>query len=216
MQAAAIGFRAKTGHAIAVALCGAVDEPALVWRRDVSLVDPAVPETSQPYHAVMDLPWPQALAAAERFVSAIEVVAADLLGTLVRELRSNGFAVRGIGVVGSPDRKLEKIGNPHIRAHGAEGVLFRRVLEKAAETNGIASRAFTEKDVAQCAMAELHVSRARLLSQLKRLGVEAGPPWRGEEKAAATAALLCLRNSAGSSARPDRRSRRTTRPKEAF
>jgi hypothetical protein len=122
----------------------------------------------------------------------IEVVAAEVVAMLVRELRSNGLAVRGIGIVGSPDRKLEKIGNPHIRAHGAEGVLFRRVLEKAAETNGIASRAFTDKDVTECAMAELHVSRARLLSQLKRLGVEAGPPWRGEEKAAASAAWVSL------------------------
>ena len=39
-SAAAIGFRTKTGRAIAVALAGPVEEPELLWRREVALIDP--------------------------------------------------------------------------------------------------------------------------------------------------------------------------------
>lgn len=38
-------------------------------------------------------------------------------------------------VVGSAPRSLDRIGNQHIRAHAAEGILFRRVLEVASEHN---------------------------------------------------------------------------------
>jgi len=113
-----------------------------------------------------------------------------MLHALLRDLKP-GRCI-GIGVVGSPDRSLEKLGNPHIRAHAAEGILFRRVLEMAAEGHRIAWRGFTEEAVARIALAELGLSRARLTSRLKHLGTAAGAPWRSDEKAAATAALLML------------------------
>ena len=177
MKTAAIGFRAKTGRAIAVALTGPAAKPSFLWRREVSLVDPRVAETAQPYHVVMDLPWPDALLRAEDFVVAIEAVACDVLADLVRDLD-----VRRIAVVGSPDRPLEKIGNPHIRAHAAEGALFRRVLEVAAARHGLACDRFTEEEV-----------RARRFDgPLQAIGAQAGKPWRADEKAAAAAAFAVL------------------------
>jgi hypothetical protein len=190
---AAIGFRAKTGRAIAVALVVSSDEPALIWRREVSLIDPDVPETAQPYHEVMELPWPRAVLLVKPFVSAIEAVASAVLGTLLRELTSRRLIVHDVGIVGSLDRNLESLGNPHIRAHAAEGMLFRRVLETAAATHGISSRSFSEQTITLCALSELDLSRAKLGSHLKTLGTQAGPPWRVEEKAAATAAWLAAR-----------------------
>ena len=47
----AIGFRVKSGHAIAVVLRGPLESPSPVAREVVELCDPAAPETRQPYHA---------------------------------------------------------------------------------------------------------------------------------------------------------------------
>src|ERR1700730_6326102 len=46
----ALGFRVKSGYAIAVALRGSASKPDVLVRRLVALSDPAVAETRQPYH----------------------------------------------------------------------------------------------------------------------------------------------------------------------
>jgi hypothetical protein len=172
-----IGFRAKTGRAIVVAISDDLD---FLLRREVSLVDPALPDTAEPYHAVMTLPWPEAEVAVRPLASAIEKVATRVLAALLKEVGD----VRAIGVVGAPPKDLARIGNEHIRAHGAEGVLFRRVLEVAARRNGVACRGFSEKELGPANDA------------IKALGKIAGPPWRADERAAATAAWLALRSVA--------------------
>jgi len=132
LNQAAIGFRAKTGRAIAVLLAGPIDSPRAVRRLEVTLTAPDLPATAQPFHEVMELPWEKAIAAARKTEAAIEAVAAQAIKQLVREARTAGLDVTGIGVVGSQDRDLSAIGNPHIRAHAAEGILFRHVLATAA------------------------------------------------------------------------------------
>jgi hypothetical protein len=191
MQNAAIGFRAKTGRAIGVVLSGDPASPEFSWRGEVSLVDPAVPDSGQPYHAVMELPWSEATVAVQPLVSAIEAVAETALRALVDDMRSRQLEIRGAGIVGSRQRSLEKIGNQHIRAHAAEGILFRRVLEVSSTTNHLASFAFSEEelgDVASCALR----SAAHVKSTMLRIGRIAGTPWRADERLAATAAWIAL------------------------
>lgn len=183
LMRAAIGFRAKTGRAIAVVLSGTA--PEFIWRGEVSLADPADPATGQPYHEVMDLPWNEAVVAVQPIIAAIEAAAAAMLGRLLDEMKS----IRCAGVVGSSPKALERIGNPHIRAHAAEGVLFRRVLETAAQSHHLPCVAFAEKDLDLAAHA----------SMLQRLGRAAGSPWRTDEKLAATAAWMALTRFARSS-----------------
>ena len=178
---AAIGFRAKTARAIVVALAGPPEKPSLLWRREVPLNDPSLPATAQPYHVVMEMPWPQAMIAVKPFAIAIEAIAAATIEEMVRALRAEKFVVRATGIVGSPDKPLERFGNPHIRAHAAEGMLFRRVLENAAASHRLSSRTYSED-----------ITRG-LGTHLKRLGMQAGAPWRNDEKCAAAAALLALR-----------------------
>ena len=180
MKAATLGFRAKTGRAIAVVLAGTAKAPEFVTRREVSLVDSGVPDTAQPYHAVMELPWGEAMVAVKPLVMAIERAATSVLRAFVQELTAQGFEIAGVGIVGAPDKNLEKMGNEHIRAHAAEGVLFRRALEVAAEGNELRHRAFDDKTLQQDA------------AMLKDLGRIAGPPWRADERAAATAAWHLL------------------------
>src|SRR5262249_18968501 len=155
MEKVSIGLRAKTARAIAVVLAGPVDAPRVLKRTELILADPRVPATSQPYHEVMELPWEQATEAVKSTAAIIEAVGSKALAALVQEVQSSGLKVCCVGIVGAGERKLEKIGSTHIRAHAAEGVLFRRVLEVAAETNGLPMRTFVEQGLAELAASEL-------------------------------------------------------------
>ena len=141
-----IGLRAKTGRAIAVVLGGSIEEPVVLLKTEIKLVDPKVPATAQPYHEVMDLPWEESQRAVRKYAAAIERTAQKALARLIEEQRSNGREIVGVAIVGAPDRDLARIGNPHIRAHAAEGVLFRRVLDLASQSNGLKWQVFSDRN----------------------------------------------------------------------
>jgi hypothetical protein len=191
-----IGLRAKTGRAIAVVLGGSSDSPRVVSKLEVKLVDPKSPATSQPYHEVMDLPRVDSERAVRKSAAAIEAIAQKAIAGLIKELQGQGMKVCGAGIVGSKDRDLSRIGNYHIRAHAAEGLLFRRVLDLAADTNGLTRRTFPDRELDQIAATELGLSIAVLKRKVNDLGRLLDAPWRADEKKAATAAWLVL---------PDRR-----------
>ncbi len=192
MQIASIGFRAKTAKAIAVALTRGSSTPIYLARWEVALHDPHLPATSQPHHEVMELPWAAAQSAVRQFERRIESVASEALAKLLAELQSKGFRVSRVGVVGSPDRALEKIGNPHIRAHAAEGILFRRVLEVAASQHKLEGRSFSDRRFEEIIATELRRNPQEVKEALTAIGRVAGKPWRADERAAATAAWLML------------------------
>ena len=187
-----IGLRAKTGRAVAVVLGGAVDAPQILKRVEIRLHDPASPATYQPYHEVLDLPWDKAQVAVRKIASKIEKIATKEIAQLVREAQADGAIVCGVGIVGAGERKLEKIGSTHIRAHAAEGVLFCAVLETGAAANDLPNRRFDERSLEKTAESELKVSTAKIKATLAEMGRSAGSPWRADEKAAATAAWLVL------------------------
>jgi len=190
-----IGLRAKTGRAIAVVLGGSTESPIVLRKFEMKLTDPKIPATAQPYHEVMELPWEQSQKAVQKSVRAIEDVACKSLAQLVEELRAEGMKVSGVGIIGTSDRDLSKIGNYHIRAHAAEGVLFRRVLDLAADTNKIKRRTFADRAFDTLMASELgpdHVSVKQKLSDLRR---SVPAPWRTDEKQAAIAAWLVLHGS---------------------
>jgi len=191
-RTASIGLRAKTGRAIAVVLTGPLSSPRVIKRFEFSTVDQAAPETFQPYHEVLDLPWEQAQKATQKMARKIERVATKALKSLVRDLQAEGFNVCGVGIVGAGERNLEKIGSTHIRAHAAEGVLFRQVLEVAASANQLKNRRFDDRSIDQTVESELKLPLAKFKARLTAMGREAGSPWRGDEKAAATAAWVVL------------------------
>ncbi|HSB11644.1 MAG TPA: hypothetical protein VLM38_19300 [Blastocatellia bacterium] len=189
---ASIGLRAKTGRAIAVVLSMPAGAPRFIRRTELSLTDPAVPATGQPYHVVMELPWGEATIAVRKINAKIEIIASKALARLVREVESEGLIVRSVGIAGAGNRDLEKIGSTHIRAHAAEGVLFRHALEVAAAHNKLSCRAFDERTIDDIAGADLKRPLAEVKNHLAEMGRIAGSPWRADEKAAATAAWLAL------------------------
>src|SRR3989440_6466961 len=179
-----IGLRAKTGRAIAVILGGSIEAPVVLLKTEMKLVDPKVPGTAQPYHEVMDLPWEQSQRAVRKYAAAIERTAKKALAKLIEEQQSNGRKIAGVGIVGAPDRELGRIGNPHIRAHAAEGVLFRRVLDLAAQSNGLKWQVFSDRNFDEAMAGKLGAKYARVKQSLSDLGRSISPPWRADEKQA--------------------------------
>src|SRR5215831_17319570 len=108
MEIVSIGFRAKTAKAIAVALAGQSSSPAYIGRWNVCLFDPLFPATGQPHHGVMELPWADAKSAVQPLERRIENVAIQTMASLIRDLEQKGCRVNAVGVVGSPDRDLER------------------------------------------------------------------------------------------------------------
>ena len=188
----AIGLRAKTGRAIAVVLGGQFNAPSVLKRVELKTADPDFPSTMQPYHEVMDLPWDRAQSAARKIAARIEKRAGKELARLIKEAEEEGYRVSGVGIVGAGDRNLEKIGSTHIRAHAAEGVLFREVLEVASSANGLSSRRYDERSIDATAASELRLPTTKIKAHLAEMGHIVGSPWRADEKAAATAAWLAL------------------------
>jgi hypothetical protein len=189
---ACIGLRAKTARAIAVVLAGTAASPRAVIRTEITLASPAKPALYQPYHEVMDLPWARATVAVQNAERAIEAAATKGLKVLIEELRSRGIDVSCIGIVGAPERNLAAIGSPHIRAHAAEGVLFRHVLQVGAEANDLPSAIHSERSIEAAAAASLGVSLGDMRARLAEIGRVLGTPWRADEKAAAMAAWIGL------------------------
>jgi hypothetical protein len=192
MTPVALGFRVKSGYAIAVALRGPAAAPAIVARRVVELSDPAAAETRQPYHHGFYKEEQDAREIARR-VKIVRRFAKTSVAALLEELRRTGDAtrIRASLVVGSvidPSR----VGNPHIRAHASEGQLFRTVLEDALRTDAIDCDVIVEKTLAEKAAKGLRRTDAEIRRTLASLGKTLGGTWRAEEKAACTAAWLAL------------------------
>jgi hypothetical protein len=190
-----LGFRVKSGYAVAVVLAGRAASPAAIARCVVELSDPKVPGTRQPYH---DGFFKQNEDAREiaRLVKIVERCAQKAVAAFVAEARravaEPGGPMRAGLVVGSVIDPA-KVGNPHIRAHANEGRLFRSVLEDALRAEGIDSSIVVDKQLAATAANGLRLSGRDIARALTQFGKTLGSPWRAEEKAAATAAWLALR-----------------------
>ena len=188
----AIGLRAKTGRAIAVVVGGSADSPLILAKTEIKLWDPKFSATGQPYHHVMHLPgdqWPRAV---EKSARAIRKIAVKALANLIKEQAANGRNVCAVATVGAKDRDLARIGNPHIRAHAAEGILFRRVLDDAARANKLTGRTFAEREFEQMLRKELGAKSSSIRKTLDEAARALPPPWRADEKLAAMAAWLVL------------------------
>ncbi len=192
MAVVSIGLRAKTGRAIAVILVGPAEAPTALLRTELTFATPQTPATFQPYHEVLGLPWKRAQLAVKEPERELLATASAALARLVSQASASGRLIDSVGIVGAPDRDLDSISSPHIRAHAAEGLLFRRILESAAAENGMRYAAYPEPDLEELAVKRLGLTRSLLQESLSRFGRTLGRPWRADEKAAAIGAWLAL------------------------
>ena len=191
-RTAALGFRVKTGRAIAVALAGPAKDPRILFRREVALCDPRVPESRQPYHGAIMPFVPASPEATRRGHKAAERVAIAAMKALRDELRSAGSVARGVSLVVNSNPDPSKIGSAHVRAHALEGILFKEVLQAGARACRLRTQVLLEREALLRVAAALRWTPAQLQRALAEFGRQAGSPWRAEEKSAALGAWLAL------------------------
>jgi hypothetical protein len=194
---ATIGFRVKSGWAAAVLLVGP-EMPRVSEHRVVELSDPAVPASHQPYHAGRGIGQTDP-ATLQRLTDGVRRYAAQSIAEWVASCRAVGYLLCGAGIVVGSEVDPERILNPHIRAHAAEGRLFRSVVEDGTRSCGLTCITFVEQDLFAHAATILGRSEASLKRDLAQLGRTPNRPWRQEQKAAATAAWVLLASASTSS-----------------
>jgi hypothetical protein len=191
MKRVALGFRVKSGYAIAVVVTGPALTPSAIARRVVELSDPDDAETRQPFHRGFYHEEEDAREIARR-VKIVERCARQSVTALLKEARLSGGLCPSAGLVVGSVIDPKTVGNPHIRAHANEGLLFRRVLEDALRSHGLGCDLIVLKRLTATAASGLCRSSGDVTSVVARFGAALGPPWRADEKAAATAAWLAL------------------------
>jgi hypothetical protein len=192
MDRAAIGFRVKSGWAMAVLLVGPASSPKVVDRRRVELADPAIPDSLQPFHAGLDLPKAAAAKTVGRLLKAVERSATRSVQKLLAVYCSDGYRIIGAGIVVGSTVDPKTIKNDHIRAHAEEGRLFRVVIDDALKAARVPAAVTPEKELFLRGANVLRIPEARIRSELTSLGKSLPGSWRAEEKAATLAAWLAL------------------------
>ena len=191
----AIGIKAHSGWAVAVAINLRDSGLELVERQRLDLLDGADPGYKQPYHTAEELP----LADAERFVdSANELIRRATLkavGAFVGTVTESGPVTRVAVVVPSPMPfwTTVEILAVHPRMHTAEGCLYPDALLEAGYQLGVDTVPVAEKTIAETASEVLGADFGRVNEQLAIMGKAAGPPWTKDHKLAALAAVIALR-----------------------
>jgi hypothetical protein len=191
-QAAALGFRVKSGWAAAVLVAGSTHSPPLCDVRRMELSDPRLPETRQPYHAAMGKLETDMRKINPR-MDVVRRLAEQSIAALVARYRQNGYNIRRAALVVGSQIDPDFIANPHMRAHAFEGRLFRSVFQQALEGHRIRTEIFIERDAYVTAAVELNRSDENVRRVLQNFGRDTEAPWRAEQKLAALAAWLALR-----------------------
>jgi len=186
---AAIGFRVHTGWAACVVLDGAPGHLEVLLRRRLELLpaDGSVPRFV--YHQAAETSPAEAVA----LVKSARTSANQCARLAVKEILRSNAAIRAAGVaIGSVavPQDLGGILASHPLIHSAEGALYQQALTDACARAGLAVTTVREKRVWQDAAAACGLDADSLETQIAALRKHAGPPWGGDQRIAAAAALL--------------------------
>jgi hypothetical protein len=186
-----LGLKAHSGWA-ALVIIGKTDSGFVVaGRQRIELVDEAW--AKQPYHAAENLEPSAARKLVKRGISAAHKKAGRELKTIAaREVKRGNTIVACAVVVTNPmpSWSIDEILAVHFRMHKAEGVLFREALLAGAGACGLEALSVPEQSLES----ELK-GQTQMSSTLAAMGKLAGPPWGKDQKEAALAAIIALRNS---------------------
>jgi len=188
----ALGFRVKTGRAVAIVLVGPLESPRVAARQELVLFDESVPDSFQPYHAGLELAPSQAEATVSRLSEIVRNVSMTVVGQLIDELSRAGMDPRAAGIVVKSLVDPGTVKNPHMHAHAAEGRLFFEAVAACLEQRDLKPAIHAEKDLYEHAAKALRATEGALEREVVAMGRAFGKPWRLEEKAAALAAWVAL------------------------
>jgi hypothetical protein len=193
---AAIGFRPHSGWAALVAVADTPESVTVVERRKIQLAGPGIPK--QPYHAVENLSVEKADARIREWVQGSRRLASQAFGETLDELRRKGHQVAGCALLlasGRPLPGLAAILASHALIHTADGEHFREAIVHAAGKRRLTVAGIREKEIWERASAQLLLSIEELRRHIDGLGKTLGPPWTQDQKLAALAAWMALKQT---------------------
>jgi hypothetical protein len=202
MSRVAFGLKAHSGWAALVALS---EDPrarslAVVDRRRLELTDPKdAAWTKAPYHAAAGLDPADAEDVVRRAIAAAHAHAGRALESALAGRRAGGDELVGCAVLlgsGMPGWSVAEIVAVHVRMHKAEGELFRDALVAAAGRAGLGVMGIREKELEVRAAEALRLPPQERGARLAEAGRRAGAPWGRDQKQAALAAWIALREAA--------------------
>ncbi|HEY6803655.1 MAG TPA: hypothetical protein VI306_08760 [Pyrinomonadaceae bacterium] len=187
------GFAAHSGWAALVILGGPLEEPEVIDRRRVDLVQEEWAKA--PYHAAEELEAVEARKLVQLGVQAAHKNAKRQMKDLIKWTQKYDYELAGCAVLMGnpmPSWSTDEILAVHFRMHKAEGVLFRKALASAAENCGLKLFRVPEKDLDNYSLKTLAIPFTRVQTILTQLGKAIGPPWTKDQKDATLAAMIAL------------------------
>lgn len=185
----AIGFKIKSGFAIAAIVTETGGDFAIEAIRTVPLSTEQLPQSRFPYHPTIELPERQGAALSDKAVKEVRRTAAQEMRKVLEECGGIEHAAIVVGSVIDPD----SLGNPHVRVHAREGKLFREVVVEALGKRSIDCGVLVDRDAYAKVAADVSAKEQRLRADIAALGQGRIKPWRSEEKLATLAAWWRLR-----------------------
>jgi hypothetical protein len=193
--AAALGFRAHSGWAVAVAVAGSPSKPVVLERRRIVTADAAIPGSKQPYHAAEPLDLPKAEALIRLCRDSSTLLAKSSVSDMVAQLTRKGHRVGAAGILFASGRPLPDLAatlRSHALIHTAEGEFFRQAIVRASEHCSLLVTRVKEREIWDKGAAVFRLDSADLQQRIGELGRSLGPPWRQDEKMASLAAWIAL------------------------
>jgi hypothetical protein len=197
MKNAAVGLRVHSGWAVLVVVSLEEDEPVILRRERVQLVETFSYKFRQPYHTAEKMP----IAKGRKFISRMNAEARRLacraLQTAQSDLARAGHRLVHCGLLlasGRPLPDLERVLASHTLIHTADGELFRDALAHASEKCSLRLQRVRERVLLDEASQLFKLTEAALLGRVKELGRPLGSPWSLDEKSAALVAWLALQS----------------------
>jgi hypothetical protein len=197
-NSAALGFRAHSGWAAAVALRGSPRSPELpevIYRRRLTLVEPRSPGGVQPYHVARTMDLPKAEAFIETVILAVDRAALLAVRDFADAINVEDQKITCCGIVlasGRPLPSLEATLGSHAMVHTAEGELYRAAIARAAKSLNWGCVRVPERDLYKIAAKQLRISEPKLKTRITEMGRGLGSPWSADEKCATLVAWLAL------------------------
>ena len=190
----AVAFTVQAGRAVVVILRGSRRAPSIVLRQEIHLADPWVRESMHPYHQELGDRAVEGARARRRGCTAASTAAQRAVRSLVRDMRAHGLDPTGAAIVVASLTEPARIAGAHARAHAEEVALYRKAVECALDACGVRGATFLGENVRSAAVPTLRLSGQQVDAMLKAFSHQVGTPWRAQEKHAALAAWLSLKD----------------------
>lgn len=194
-NSAALGFRAHSGWAAAVAVGGSPRSPEVIDRRRIALLEPGSPGGVQPYHVARTMDLPKAEEFIQGVIAAIDRTALLAVRAFAEAINGKGHSVVSCGIVLASGRalpSLEATLRSHAMVHTAEGELYRAAIARAAKNMNWRCVRIPERDLYKLAAKHLCIPEPKLKLRITEMGRAIGSPWSADEKCATLVAWLAL------------------------